>query len=299
MAIPDVCFRRDVSSAFCAQCLTAAPYWRQQWLIRPFSACAKHQRILVDHCLSCGKVPSIGRGNLTHCNHCRHSLLEMDGSSVRVDSMLSIQHMLNERDSELLGAVLEFWEALLRFDEQGDQAAAEHARLDASVSFAVGGIDAVNYVAGLVEERLSSLHPRIQLEPFMSGSGRLKNFAERIVNLVSPLPKIGDGHPRVTGLGKGEVCRVLNITPFQLAELIESGSLQWPQNGGRQQKMAIADLELMLHRFSLDERAIAHLALDDKLTRQNGAGTIAPADAWDESDGPPELTWESFWRGTM
>lgn len=299
IAIPDILFRRHEASAFCAECLIEAPYLRQQWLIRPFSVCVKHLRLLVAHCLSCGKVPSIGRGNLTRCNHCKTSLLEMYGTSVCVDSMISIQRMMDAHDIEPLGIILEFWETLLRFDEQGDQPSAEHARLDASVSFALGGIDAENYVAGLVEERLSSLHPRIQLEPFMSGTAPLKNFAEGIVDLVSPLPKIGTGLPSISKLGKGEVCRVLDITALQLAELIESGNLKWPQNGGRQRKISITDVEFMLHGFSLGEREVSHLASNEKIMDQNAKRIVAHADPRDESDGPPRLTWESFWRGEI
>ena len=257
MTIMDQCFRRNDASAFCSQCLEEHAYWRQQWLVRPFSACINHKCLLLDCCLECGKIPSIARGKLTSCNHCRASLLTMRGPNINVSSLVEVQRMLDSNQSDSLNIVFEFWNALRRFDGEGDQPAVEHVRLNASVSFALDQVDAINHVATLVKQRLSLLHPRIQLVPFISSNAQLKRFAEKIIDIVPPMPKIGTGLSPDAKLSKVEVCRVFDISPARLADLIESGNLKWPKNGNRQRKVAVAEVEFILHGFSAAEREIA------------------------------------------
>jgi hypothetical protein len=304
VSISNVCFRRDDASAFCSHCLIEAPYWRQQWLIRPFSACVKHQRLLVDHCLSCGKIPSIGRAELTQCNHCKSSLLEMQGDPICANAMRSIEHMLNAEAVESLKMVLEFWEALWRFDGLGAQPETENIRLTASLAFAMGTSEAENYVATRVRERLSSQHPRIQLLPFLVASARLKRFAERVIDTVPPMPKIGNGTAQLSKLSKSSVCNILGITSAKLTQMIEDGTFIWPESGGRMRKIDNADVELRLHGFSVAEQEIAH-SLNDASRPQNGASMAYKNGMWDsdqpddDSNGPACLTWEPFWRGSM
>ncbi|WP_343728336.1 TniQ family protein [Duganella sp.] len=253
MAIPDRCFRRDDARAFCSQCLTEKPYWRQQWLVRPFSACTDHQCLLVDRCEKCGKAPSIGRGELTTCDHCEASLLIMHGPPVTDSAMVAVQGMLKSKSADSLGKVLDFWGALVRFDGLDDSPATEHTRLNLSVSFLNGERTAFDHVAALVIQRLATMGPGIQLLPFLSGSPMLKSFAEEVLTHVWPLVQAGAGDARLSRLSKGEVCTLLNMSYFKLTQLIKSSQIHWPSNDGRQQKIAATENELRQHGFSETE----------------------------------------------
>jgi hypothetical protein len=178
MLIEENCFRHDEARAFCSACLNERQYWRQQWLIRPFSACAKHQRLLLDRCSVCNHVPAIGRGELTRCSRCGTSFLTMSGASININSMSAVEEMVASGQAASIDLVLEFWAALARFDWQDDQPASEYFRLEFSIAFLQGEVAAVDYVAAQVTRRLPCLHPRIQLVHFLSGSSTLVAFAE-------------------------------------------------------------------------------------------------------------------------
>ncbi|MCY0916514.1 TniQ family protein [Massilia antarctica] len=259
MLIEDNCFRHDEASAFCSACLNERQYWRQQWLIRPFSACARHQLLLLDRCCVCSHVPAIGRGQLTRCTRCGTSFLTMSGAPTNIDSISAVEEMVAAGDAESLKLVLEFWAALARFDWQEDQPASEYFRLELSIAYLRGEVAVVDHVAAQVTRRLPSLHPRIQLVHFLSGSGSLVAFAEKILARVPPLPQIGDGNPRLSQLSKGEVCRILRLSAAQLTHLISSGELRWPTCDGRQQKIATTEVEYHLHGFTQSEREYGSL----------------------------------------
>lgn len=255
MLIEENCFRHDEARAFCSACLNERQYWRQQWLIRPFSACAKHQRLLLDRCCVCNHVPAIGRGELTRCGRCGTSFLTMSSASINISSMSAVEEMVASGEAESLDLVLEFWAALARFDWQDDQPASEYFRLEISIAFFQGEVTAVDYVAAQVTRRLSCLHPRIQLVHFLSGSSTLVAFAEKILARVPPLPQIGVGDPQLSHLSKGDVCRILRLSAAQLTQLIACGELRWPTCDGRQQKIATTEVEYLLHGFTQSERS--------------------------------------------
>lgn len=258
MTILDQCFRRDEASVFCSQCLTEHPYWRQQWQIRPFSACIIHECLLLDRCLDCGNTPSIGRGELTRCNHCKASLLTMQGATINVDFMIAVRSMLESNQTNALNIVLDFWTALERFDGLGDSPAIEYARLGAAIAHFRGDVAAFEHVVTLVVQRLPLMSPRVQLLPFLSGSPTLNIFAEEIISHVFPLAQIGTGDSRLSYLSKSEVCTILKMRPAKLTRLISSGQLKWPNNGGRQQKISTAEIEMRMQGFSQTEIFYLH-----------------------------------------
>jgi len=179
----------------------------------------------------------------------------MNGPIVNIDSMATVDRLVDSNQTESLNLVLEFWAALARFDWQDDQPATEYARLEISIAFFLGELVAVDYVAAQVARRLSLMHPRIQMVHFLSGSSALVAFAEKVLNRVPPLPQIGDGDPRLSHLSKSEVCRILRLSAAQLTQLIASGELRWPSRDGRQQKIETIEIEFILHGFTQSERA--------------------------------------------
>lgn len=247
--MPNNFFRPD-ASAFCSACLEEHPYWRKQWLVRPFSVCIKHKRLLVDHCLACGRILAVGRGKLMQCNHCQSSLLAMIGATINVDAMCEIEKMLASNQTDALHTLLEFWAALVRFDKLGENPATENSRLDISLSFLREEVSAVEEVATQIVQRLSTSSPRMQLLPFLSGSAKLVNFAESILSQTWPILKAGDGDPRLSFLSKKEVGTLLKMSPTKVNLLITSGYLRWPKDGSRQQKISATEIEMRLQGFS-------------------------------------------------
>lgn len=252
-AIPDRCFRRVNTCAFCSKCLVEHPYWRQQWQIRPFSVCIQHRCLLVNHCLECDRVPSIGRGVLAQCNHCKASLLAMRGPNANVDSMLEVQRLLETAQINELSLVMEFWDALRRFDKSDDSPATDRFRLDVAIAYLRGEATAFEHVLTLVVQRLPQTSPGVQLLPFSSGSSKLVSFADEIVSTVFPLAEVASGDERLSYLSKSEVCTLLKMTRAKLASLISSGQIAWPQNGGRQGKIPASEIEMRLQGFSQTE----------------------------------------------
>jgi len=260
ITIPDRCFRRDDASTFCAQCLKDRPYWRQLWLIRPFAACIAHKCLLVDRCRNCGRVPSIGRGELARCNHCRASLLLMHGNSIDIDSMSAVQQMLDSGDADALNSVLEFWSALERFDGLNNAPADEYTRLQAAISFSRREVAAFEHVVTQVVKGLPLMNPRVQLLSFLSGSKSLIRFAEDVISHVSPLVRVGSGDSRLAYLSKSEVCTLLQMPPAKLAQLIRSGQIKWPSGGRRQQRIPSTEIEMYMQGFSQTEIFYVHSA---------------------------------------
>lgn len=251
--ISDRFFRRHDARVFCAACLREHPYWRQQWLVRPFSACTRHSCLLIDRCPNCKRGPSLARGDITSCNHCQTSLLSTDGDTANIEAMSAIEDMLVSKDTGSLNQVLEFWDALARTDRLEDTPLIEYTRLEAAVSFLRGDIAAFEHVAALVVPRLPLMGPSMQLLPFLSGSPALNRFAEEVISAVWPLTKIDAGESRLSHLSKSEVCSILKLTPAKLTQLITSGDINWPCDGKRQQKIAITESELRRHGFSQTE----------------------------------------------
>jgi hypothetical protein len=225
----------------------------------------------------------------------------MRGTPICADSMILVQRMIETRDAEILEIVLAFWDALSHFDGKGDEPIMDHLRLDAAVGLAMSDANAVDDVAALVRERLSSLHPRIQMLPFLMGGPTLKSFARKIIDVVPPLTQTGTGLQHALKLSKTQVCRVLGVTAAKLAEMIQSGQLVWPEGVRRQGKISITDIEFMLHGFSAAERQFASAEPVEEALHPDlvNLAKMRAASAQAEKDGAPRLTFESFWRGEI
>lgn len=250
VAIPAFAFRRDDARVFCPQCLADSPYWRQQWLIRPLAVCTKHHRLLLDRCLNCGNELSVGRGELSHCNRCRAYLPDMRGPIVNIEPQLAIEQMIEDVKVGSLNDFFAFWHALVRFDGEDNNPAAEYRRVEIVYSFFSRDGEAEKFIARCVEERLTLLHPRIQMMPFLTGSQAMSLFAKKILDTVLPLPAVGAGDFRFSHLRAKEVCAILNVSITALSALIRDGFLEWPVNGsgGREQRIATTQIESLLQR---------------------------------------------------
>lgn len=112
---------------------------------------------------------------------------------------------------------------------------------------------AFEHVVTQVVRRLPVMSSRVQLMPFLSGRRTLILFAEEIISHVFPLAQIGAGDSRLSHLSKSEVCTILEMSPAKLTQLITSGQLKWPGDGGRQQKIATTEIEMCMHGFSQTE----------------------------------------------
>lgn len=160
---------------------------------------------------------------------------------------------MDSRDTAAIEKVLEFWEALVRFDGLDDSPATELSRIDAAISFVNGNRQAFEHVAALVVQRIPTIGPGIQLLPFLSGSKALIFFAEEVLTHVWPLAQVGTGDTRLSRLSYGEVCVLLKMSPYKLAQLIESSQLNWPLNKGRRLKIETTESELRKLGFSESE----------------------------------------------
>jgi len=250
VAIPAFAFRRDDARVFCPQCLADSPYWRQKWLIRPLAACTKHHRLLLDRCADCGNELSVGRGELSYCNRCRAYLPDMRAPIVNIEPQLAIEQMIEDVKVGSLNEVFAFWHALVRFDGEGHNPAAEFRRVEIAHSFFNGDSEAERFIARCVEGRLTLLHPRIQMMPFLTGSQAMSLFAKKILDTVLPLPAVGAGDFRLSHLRTKEVCAILNVSMTTLSALTRDGFLEWPVNGkgGREQRIATTQIEQLLQR---------------------------------------------------
>ncbi|MBD8544471.1 TniQ family protein [Oxalobacteraceae sp. CFBP 8761] len=250
--IPNHYFRRYDARAFCAACLREQPYWRQQWLVRPFSACARHNRLLVDRCINCKRRPSLARSEISSCNHCQSSLLGMEGDTICIGAINAVEEMLDYKDFASLNLVLEFWGALARFDGLMDDPSVDYARLEAAVSFLRGDGAALEYVAAQAVYRLPSMRLSNQLLPFLSGGPMLKNFADEVASAVWPFTEIGAAKSRLPYLSKSEVCALLKLPPAKLIELLTRGDINFLSDG--QQKIISAiERDLRMEGFSQTE----------------------------------------------
>ncbi|HEY0063124.1 MAG TPA: hypothetical protein VGC21_13460 [Telluria sp.] len=161
--------------------------------------------------------------------------------------------MLETDQLNALAVVLEFWDALQRFDGLGESPATDNARMGVALAFFRGDVTAFDHIVSLVVQRLPHMSPRVQLLPFLSRSRRLVCLAEEVMRYAFPVAEFGVSGARVPYLSKREVCTLLNLSPAKLAELIASGQLEWPADRGRQQKIAVAEIEMQLQGFSSAE----------------------------------------------
>jgi hypothetical protein len=169
-----------------------------------------------------------------------------------------VEDMILSRDVDSFSKVLEFWVALTRSDGLDSSPATDFARLDAAVAFAKGDIAAFEHVVAYVVPQLPLKGARIQLLPFLSGSTALSRFGEDVASQIWPLTQVGAGESRLSYLSKQEVCTILKLSPSRLTELITRGDINWPDNGSRQQKIAITESELRMHGFSQTEILCAY-----------------------------------------
>lgn len=250
--IPNRYFRRYDARAFCAECLLEQAYWRQQWLIRPFSACIRHKRLLVDRCINCKRVPSMARSEIASCNYCQSSLLLMKGDTICIDAMRTVDEMLEHKDAASLSQVLTFWGALARFDGLREDPSADYARLSVAISFLRGDGAALEHVAALAISRLPDVRLRNQLLPFLSGSCALKNFAEEVTSAVWPFTQIGAAKSRLRYLNETEVHALLKLPPPKLIELLTLGYVDCLDDR-QQEKISAVEHDLRMHGFSQTE----------------------------------------------
>ena len=239
-------FRFFDATTFCSLCLIKENYWRNAWTIRPFGACMIHQRLLLDHCHACGSPLRQGRGKLLRCFDCNASLETMRTNWVKTDSQSVLHDMIQKGQQKAVDDVLSLWRAFAMFDGKGDSPEVEHERLELVIQCYKKDPVATKIVAFEVEQRTPLVHPRIQLMPFLIGSDLAAAFAHQVLQKLLPTTTIGTGDLRQPNLSKHEVCKILDITHFEITNFINEGILIWPP--GREQRISTSAIERFLHR---------------------------------------------------
>lgn len=248
IAVPDNCYRRDPLSTFCPGCLDESEYWRQHWLLRPFSACTRHRCLLLTGCSRCGGRLSIGRPQLARCGDCLTQLSSLRAPPIGVNAQGHAEKWISNKDEKNVAMVLNFWTAFVEFDGAGDNPWDEHGRLELAILFATNREAAVASVARKVEFRRARVHPRIQLVSFLLGDTYLVDFANDVLAIIAKGAVRGSGDPHFKFLSKNAVAKITSVSMAQLADAIKLGLLPWPTVGGRAQRIATGEIEAALFR---------------------------------------------------
>jgi len=246
IAVPDNCYRRDPLSTFCPGCLDESEYWRQRWLLRPFSACTRHQCLLLTGCSRCGGRLPIGRPQLARCGDCLTQLASLRAPPIDISAQGYAEKWISTKDEKNVAMVLNFWTAFVEFDGVGDNPWDEHGRLELAMLFATNKEAAVESVVRKVEFRRARVHPRIQLVSFLLGDTYLVDFANEVIAKIAPGAVRGSGDPHFKFLSKNAVAKILNMSMAQLAHAITVGVIPWPTFGGRAQRIATDKIEAAL-----------------------------------------------------
>lgn len=231
---------------FCPRCLENAPYWRRQWSILPFPCCVEHNCLLLNRCGACGGALSSGRARLLYCNHCNAHLPSMRGARIKPASQFLLESLCEQVYRDAMTGILGFWEALAKFDCLGDAPLHALDRLNLATSWFSGSTSVVQHIAErLIQEK--TVHPRIQMLPFLTGRDELVEFAEQVLEKVpqSNWEYITD-KPGPRALTKREVLAVLKISAAELSTLLRKGELVLPTGVGRQPKIPIGYIESFL-----------------------------------------------------
>ena len=251
VSLPDLCFRRELLNTFCPACLDESEHWRQQWQLRPLSACTHHGCLLLTNCTKCGRRLRLGRPHMNRCDGCQTKLSTLTATLVDTNSQKIAEGLINLGERHQLTDIWSFWTALTLFDKSRNEPSEDHARFNLAMTFRECEETAVIAMVRAIWARKDRVHPRIQMLPFLRGGKTLANFAERVLAKATADESPGTGHPQFRSLSKKDAQLVLQLSAFQLSQAIEGKFLNWPTDGGRAQPIPVERIEVALRESSL------------------------------------------------
>jgi hypothetical protein len=173
----------------------------------------------------------------------------MKAQRIKPAPLFVLESLIEQKNGAAVTELLNFWEALARFDGLGNAPQAAFDRLALATYWFGGSPLAVDQVANQLA-RQEVAYPRAALLPFLTAEQPLVDFAEKVLERLPPLPgrKYSYGESTPAALTKREACAVLGISSAELLTLIRTEQLIWPGEGGRQPKIPFSQIESYLER---------------------------------------------------
>lgn len=209
---------------FCSKCLSEALYWRQSWLLAPYTTCTIHHTKLCIGCPNCNQNLPINRLKLYECPSCK-----TDFSEYKTENQCSVydRWLLDSLDEDVNSFNNEFaelWTAFKEYFENLKKTPDLHTILTYCYFYFNDQKKFKDILNELVIQNLEYLHPKIQLLPFLKRSQKL-TFS--IFSMVRDIQFSTNTSPNLINfeVNKTEASIILNLCFLSLNRRIRDGKL--------------------------------------------------------------------------
>lgn len=222
--IANTFFRKD-AQAFCPECLAECSYWRQHWLLRPYTICLKHHINIYDRCPKCQKKLKVSRNQIHFCNNCDQDLRQVPKKSVNIKFVQWFMEFIYTCNQETFNIFSDYWIALEKFDwRPTDIVDVDKHRLQMAYEYFTNPRKSQKTLSKIINKRISQAHPQIQAVYFRRQSKRLSEYIDSILLNCKEVNTLAPDHYQ-QHFNLAETCAILQISNFRLNNLIDKGVL--------------------------------------------------------------------------
>ena len=214
-------FRKDCR-AFCPICLTEKPYWRRDWLLRPYTVCIKHHIQLYDHCPNCQKELGIGRNKILICNHCGNDLRLVTCQQADANPIQWFMSLIRNGCQRILNDFFHYWIALEKLDRCLNNIEIDHNRLQITYEYFINPEQSKRTLSNIINTNIPYAHPEIQVVNFRRRSIKLSKYIDSVLELCHEV-KAPAPNPYQQYFKFIDTRAILNISNFRLSTLINKG----------------------------------------------------------------------------
>lgn len=214
-------FRKDCR-AFCPICLAEKPYWRRDWLLRPYTVCIKHHVQLYDHCPNCQNELRIGRNKILICNHCGQDLRLVTCQQADANPIEWFMILISNNCQQIFNHFSDYWIALEKLDRCLNNIEADHNRIQIVYEYFINPEQSKITLSNIINAKISHTHPEIQVVHFRHGNIELNEYIDSVLQLChevnAPAPKHYQQYFKFS-----DTCAILQISQFRLYNLVNKG----------------------------------------------------------------------------
>lgn len=217
-------FRKDCR-AFCPKCLAEKPYWRRDWLLRPYTVCVKHHILLYDHCPNCQNCQNelaIGRNKILICNHCKQDLRLVTCQQADANPIEWFMSLISNNCQQIFNDFSDYWIALEKLDRCLNNIKTDHNRLQIVYEYFINPEKSKITLSNIINANIPYAHPEIQVVNFRRRNIKLSEYIDSVLELChevnTPAPKHYQQYFKFI-----DTCAILHISQSKLSNLIDKG----------------------------------------------------------------------------
>lgn len=180
--LPSSFFQSDLQH-YCPLCLEEKEFWRKDWQLKLYYACPIHHVKLLSSCPKCLKKLNIVRSKLSICSHCQTDIRDAEAqncSSIHVINW--IHNIFYNSDQNFIEYFKNFWRKITKFNVKNQLGMSIEQLGLLTYEYFCDTVSFQKSLDTILSNRLSHLHPRISLLPFLTKdlfTNRYKDFIQK------------------------------------------------------------------------------------------------------------------------